>query len=358
MKQINNKENKYIYTESFLQSPEWEEFQKSLGRKTFRVGEKLLIKMPLTMGQSYLYCPRSICRHKDIDMYMGKIKKLAQSEGSFFARIEPMFIDKEVDPKDIGVKKVQSRQPKQTLMVDLEKDEEEILSGMKSKTRYNIRLARKKGVKISKSTKLDDVGKFYDIVLETAKRDGIKVYDKDYYRKMAKVFLKSNKFAIYMAKYNGEVIAVNLMLYYGKIAYYLHGASSNKYRNMMAPYMLQWEAIKDAKKLGYKLYDFWGISPLKREITNDTCLDSEVDSRRKLQISNKSKIRNSNNQNKMRDSKFQISNNNHPWYGISRFKLGFAPNTKTGVYVEYPGCFEISYGKKRYMLYSMFKKAF
>jgi lipid II:glycine glycyltransferase (peptidoglycan interpeptide bridge formation enzyme) len=137
------------------------------------------------------------------------------------------------------------------------------------------------------------------------------------------------------------------MLYFGNIAYYLHGASSNKYRNMMAPYMLQWEAVKDAKKRGYKLYDFWGISPLKGEITNN-----------KSQISNKSKIRNPNNQNKMRDSKFQISNNKHPWYGISRFKLGFAPTAKTGLYVEYPGCYEVSYGKKRYMLYSMFKKAF
>lgn len=341
-----DEKNKIINSESFLQSHEWEEFQKSLGRETFRIMGKLVTKMPLTLGQSYFYCPRAYCKYDQIFDFLKEIKKVAKKEGAFFSRFEPVFIDEKLNINELDLKKVTSRQPKQTLMIDLLQTEEEILANMKSKTRYNIRLAQKKGVKIEQSEDVKDIDIFYKLALETSKRDGIKIYDINYYKKMAQAFSKYKKFKIHLAKYKGEVIASNLMIYYGDIAYYLHGASGNSMRNLMAPYILQWEAIKDAKKNGFKMYDFWGIAPL-REITNS-----------KSQIINKSQIQNSNNLNKNQDSKFEICDPKHPWQGITRFKLGFAPNTKTGIYVEYPGCFEISYGKKRYLLYSMFKKAF
>lgn len=320
---MQNKNQKLNFKESFLQSLLWEEFQKSLGRETFRVMGKLIIKMPLTLGQNYMYCPRAFCKYNQIDEFLDTLEHMARKEGAFFLRFEPIMVDEKIDIKEIGARKVNSRQPKQTLMIDLNNSEEEILANMKSKTRYNIRLAEKKEIKIVKSKDIKDVKIFYQIALETAKRDKIKIYDLEYYEKMAEVFLKNNQFAIYIAKYKNKPIAANLMLYYDNVAYYLHGASSNEHRNLMAPFLLQWKAIKDAKKIGYLWYDFWGIAPL--EILN---------------------------------FKFQISNLEHPWYGISRFKLGFAPNSKTGKYVEYPGCYEVSYGKKRYLLYSMFKRAF
>lgn len=309
------------FGKSFLQSSLWEEFQKSLGRDTFQVMGKLLIKMPLTLGQNYMYCPRSYCKYDQIFDFLDNVEQVARKEGAFFLRFEPVMVDEKINIKEIGARKVASRQPKQTLMIDLSNSSDEILANMKSKTRYNIRLAEKKGVKIVKSKDIKDVDVFYQIALQTAKRDKIKIHEPDYYKKMAEVFLKNNKFAIYIAKYDDKPIAANLMLYYDNIAYYLHGASSNEHRNMMSPFLLQWEAIKDAKKDGFLWYDFWGISPLEQQ-----------------------------------DTRYMIHDTNHPWYGISRFKLGFAPDTKTGKYVEYPGCYEISYGKKRYLLYSMFKK--
>lgn len=342
----NNKmKNKYTNSKSFLQSSEWEEFQKSLGRDVFRIDGKLFIKMPLALGQSYLYCPRSICSGKFIYKFVEKAKKLARKENAFFIRFEPAFIEKNVDLEEFRARKVTSRQPDKTLLLDLSIKEKELLLGMKQKARYNIKLAQKKGVKIKKSVDAKDIDKFYAIALKTAKRDKIKIYDKEYYEKMARVFLKNKKFTIYFAKYNNKVIASNLMLYYDKIAYYLHGASGNEYRNVMAPYLLQWRVICDAKKMRFKYYDFWGTSPLKRETLND-----------KFQMTNKSQIQNSNSQNKIYNSKFIIQDTKHPWYGITKFKLGFAPTTRTAKYVEYPGCFEISYGKKRYFLYSMFKR--
>jgi len=320
-KHKNTKNNNVVLGKSFLQSIEWEEFQKSLGRKTFRIKGRLFIKMPLTLGQSYLYCPRSVCRQKDLEIYLDKVKVIAGDEKAFFVRFEPIFIEEGVDLKEFGARKVTSRQPSETLRINLQKSVEEILKTMKQKTRYNIRLAEKRGVKIKKSTSVSDIDIFYKIAKETAKRDKIKIYSKEYYKKMAKVFLDSGKFAIYIAKYNDKAISCNLMLYYDKVAYYLHGASSGQNRSVMAPHLLQWEAIKDAKKKGAKWYDFWGTAPL--EVKNE---------------------------------KFKVKNEKHPWYGITKFKLGFVPTSAAGKYIEYPGCYEISYGKKRYLLYSMFKR--
>ena len=107
----------------------------------------------------------------------------------------------------------------------------------------------------------------------------------------------------------------------------------------MAPHLAQWTAIQKAKKRNCTKYDFWGVSPLERKITNS-----------KSQITNK--LQNHNlklNENQ----KLKIKNSQHPWNGITRFKLGFAPK---GEYVEYPDCFNVLYQKVMYNLYQSYKK--
>jgi hypothetical protein len=317
---------------SFLQSAEWEKFQQSLGRKVFRIEGRLYIKMPLAFGQSYLYCPRSRFDRDNIEKCLSEARKLAQEEGAFFVRYEPCYIHRDIDMKNFGLRKFKSKQPSKTLFLDLDNSEKKILGNMKQKTRYNIKISHKKGVVVKRSTSVEDVAKFYNLSLETARRDNIKIHHLKYYENMAKIFLKKNKFAIYMAYYEDKLLCSNFMLYYDKIAYYLHGASSNSHRNLMAPYLTQWKCISDAKKQGYKWYDFWGVAPLEISNSSDSVGPSI-------------------------DNKFQIANLKHPWHGITKFKLGFVPNDATGKYIQYPGCYEMGYGKKRYLLYSMFKKA-
>ena len=92
---------------------------------------------------------------------------------------------------------------------------------------------------------------------ETTKRDKFSAHEKEYYKKLVDVLGKMGVIKLYLAKYEGEYIAANIMAFRGNTAFYLHGASSNKHRNVMAPHLLQWQAILDAKKQGFKYYDFW-----------------------------------------------------------------------------------------------------
>lgn len=305
-------------SKSFLQSSDWELFQKQLKNKTYRVNEKLLIKNPLMLGQSYLYSPRvSFEDKKDFESFFDKVKDIANKEGAFFLRIEPDVESSDIKFADYGFNIAKEKQPKQTLMVDLSNSEEELLANMKQKTRYNIRLAQKKDVKIVKG---DGKGlkAFCLLAEETAERDKIKFFPKEYYFELIN---KIKKAKIYTAYIGNKPLASAIFYFDEDIVYYLHGCSSSGDRQYMAPYLLQWEAMLDAKKTGARWYDFWGVAPLV-----------------------------------MVEGKFEMKNPDHSWNGITKFKLGFAQNDKTAKYVVYPGCYEYSFGKKRYLLYSLFKK--
>lgn len=309
-------------SECFLQSWEWGEFQCSLGRKIWKIGAieddmphgeetgelksrvpnpktqtssksqnpnsktgimavALLIRHDLPFGMSYLYCPRGPIVSKSkteneklkiLEYLFNKIKKIALQEKSLFLRIDPAIeMNREYFK---SFRKASSEiQPKDTLILDLAKTQEKLLAGMKQKTRYNIRLAEKRGVEVFVASDYEKYfSDFWNLIEETSERNKIVSYDEKYYRKMLEV-LRENNFAkngsgvvselrakLYLARYEGRIIAANIVLFFGDIAVYLHGASSGKYRNVMAPYLLQWEQILNAKNRGYKKYDFWGIT--------------------------------------------------------------------------------------------------
>jgi lipid II:glycine glycyltransferase (peptidoglycan interpeptide bridge formation enzyme) len=198
-----------------------------------------------------------------------------------------------------------NHEPAQTLMLDLRKSEDEILAEMKQKTRYNIRLAEKRGVEIKESQNLEkDIEIFYEISRETAERDKISIHPFEYYQKMV-TEINSEKIKLYLAKYENQVIGAIIIRFFGGMATYLHGASSNLHRNVMVNYAIQWRAIQDAKSHGCEKYDFGGI-----KITEE--------------------------------------NNKNSWQGITRFKLSFAPKEKI---VDFPGCWDIVINKRRYFTY-------
>jgi lipid II:glycine glycyltransferase (peptidoglycan interpeptide bridge formation enzyme) len=305
----------------FLQSWEWGEFQKAVGNKVVRLliqeGDThqrlqgFVHKLPLSW--KYLYIPRFQISDLGFQIFCDWARK----QGFVFIRCESVHAEILNHKSQI---QNSNRQPQTTLILDLNKDEETLLSEMHSKTRYNINLAERKGIRIEEKK---DVDIFWKLNQETKERDDFKSHDKNYYKKMLQLPIVHQL----TAYYENEPIASNICISYGNVFTYLHGASSNNYRNLMAPYLLQWEQIKLAKRMCCKFYDFWGISPRVRN------KDKGV-------------------KNKLVETCFHnlCWQADHKWTGVTRFKAGFGGQVK-----EYPGAVDVVFRKMSYKLYEVVK---
>jgi lipid II:glycine glycyltransferase (peptidoglycan interpeptide bridge formation enzyme) len=187
-------------------------------------------------------------------------------------------------------------EPSRTILLDLGKTEDELLAAMHQKTRYNIKLAEKKGVAVAIGSE-KNFDEYWRLMQATAGRDSFRLHDREHYRKM--INSSQGMMNLLLADYQGKAIAGNIMAFYGDTATYVHGASSNEHRDVMAPYALQWAAIKTAKAQGCKYYDFYGIDENK-------------------------------------------------WPGVTRFKRGFG-----GSEVEYPGTMDVIFNKAKYSIYKI-----
>lgn len=246
--------------ESLLQSAHWQEFQKALGFQVWRLNQILVIKRNLPLGKNYLYSPRPSIVKSD---FLEEVRKIAKKEGSIFFKVEPQNnfqfspsvggFNFQISPKQI--------QPQKTLILDIDKPEEDLLAQMHSKTRYNIRLAEKKGVIIRQDN--EQVNSFIELLEQTAQRDKFHLHPREYYRQMIKILGSMGIVKLFLAEYQNKVIAANLISFFGRTAAYLHGASDYNSRSLMAPYLIQWRAILEAKKNGCGYYDFWGIDQQK-----------------------------------------------------------------------------------------------
>lgn len=242
---------------SFLQSKEWADFQKSLGRKIWRIDSINIIRHDLPFGKSYLYAPR--CGGNFLsDSFFKKIRKFSKKESAIFFRVEPQ---KEISKKALNkfsFKKGRNIQPQKTLILDISQSEKNLLEQMHQKTRYNIRLAEKKGIKIKKGNK-KNFEKFWRLLIDTAKKNKFSTHPKKYYEKI----LETPGTELFLAVYRDKIIAANVVLFHNKQVVYLYGASDYNYRKLMAPHLLQWHQILEAKKRGCLEYDFWGINEKK-----------------------------------------------------------------------------------------------
>jgi lipid II:glycine glycyltransferase (peptidoglycan interpeptide bridge formation enzyme) len=148
---------------------------------------------------------------------------------------------------------------KNTFLIDLNPSEEELIARMKQKTRYNIRLAEKKGVVMRVGTS-NDLPMLYKMYAETSVRDGFVIRDEEYYRTVWNLFMYSNEPTCepLIAEVDGEPVAAIFVFYFAKRAYYVYGMSRDTHREKMPAYLLQWEAVKRAKAKGCATYDLWG----------------------------------------------------------------------------------------------------
>ncbi len=158
-----------------------------------------------------------------------------------------------------GLHPVRAIQPARTIVLDLSTDEETLLSQMKSKCRYNIGLAARKGVTVRIATSPAEVREWYKLYLVTSARDSFGIHTLDYYLRFWELFAGRDEVRLFLAEHDGQLLAGIFVASFAGQAIYLYGASSNEGRHLMPNYALQWEAIRWAKQQGARLYDFWGI---------------------------------------------------------------------------------------------------
>lgn len=244
------------------QHPLWAKFQESAGRKVFNLtagkAQALLIRHKLPMNLCYLEIPRGPLfeSEDDLEKLMSEIRSLAKKEGAIFIRMSPY----DELPLDIGHWTLEiakgDHHPETSLIIDLTQSEEDILKQMKPKGRYNIKVAQKHGVEVKSS---DDVAAFHKILVKTGGRDGFGIHPSNYYEAMLKSL--GNHAQLLMAYHQDEPIAGGIFTYLEDWGIYYYGASDHAHRKLMAPYLIQWTAIQEAKKRGCHFYDFLGISP-------------------------------------------------------------------------------------------------
>ncbi len=330
----------------FLQSWGWSQFQEAIGRRAFRfrvdgstdgeegcdtVGQFVLIELPLALGFRYAYVPRGpvvkLSGNKEADSanVISCIEALHQKisrDRLTFARVEwPWPRNEGVLLKEEaaawGFQPAGHVQPQHTVIADLAKTEEQLLAAMHQKTRYNIRVAEKHGVAVREASRDDahlfahDVDVFWGMLDETASRDKFSTHERKYYHTMLDVLSPKKseglRTRLFFAEYEGRAVAAAMTGEFGDTVTYLHGASLAGDRKVMAPYLLHWHIMKEAKSRGFAKYDFWGVAPSD---------DSE-----------------------------------HPWAGITRFKTGFG-----GERVEYLGAWELPGNALWYTLYRYAKR--
>ncbi len=186
--------------------------------------------------------------------YIFKIDPDVKSDDAEFARIcKKIGLTMPVDSKNF-----EGIQPRYVFRLYLDgRNEEELLASFHQKTRYNIRVAIKKGVEV----KIEDTSKveeFYNIMLETGIRDNFVIRNAAYFKRLLEALGEHAR--LYMAYLDGKAIAGTIAIHYGDKVWYLYGASSDSYRNVMPNYLLQYEMIKWAVEKNCRVYDFRGVS--------------------------------------------------------------------------------------------------
>lgn len=285
----------------FLQSWEWGEFQQALHRPIFRLGiqrEHKLVAAVFGFIRNHGLGIRSLTIYRgpmlDVQLpvvdylelhaqLLRDVLELAKKEGVTHLHIEPA-----TDITSPITRKFETHQwipispdqPKAHWLLSLRPSLETLQSAQLPKTRYNINLAERKGVRTDQVPWEKGLEEFLKLTHSTAIRKGISPHPDSYFRAMAQTLAPLGFLHFTIASLDKTALVANIMLQFGGTATYAHGASADAARNVMAPHLLQWKQITDAKERGFHWYDFGGVAPAE-------------------------------------------AGESHPWFGISRFKRGF-----------------------------------
>ncbi len=271
--------------------------------------------LPLKMG-SLFYAPRGpvmdIGRQDVWEVLFNAVAKVAKEHNALFCKIDP-----DVPSSDeLWAKRIKSAgfvpcdngegfegiQPRHVFRLDINPDEETLLANLHQKTRYNLRLAEKKGVEVKAGASRGELPDFYRLLSETAERDRFLIRPYSYYEHFYDYLVPAGLGELFMVYYENEPVAGALAFKMGKKAWYIYGASSNAHRNVMPNYLMQWRMIQWAKACGCTMYDFRGVP-------------GDVPPE-------------------------------HPLYGLVKFKKGFG-----GDYVHFIGEYDLPYRRGTYGFY-------
>jgi lipid II:glycine glycyltransferase (peptidoglycan interpeptide bridge formation enzyme) len=301
IKEITDKEEWERFLEkcpekTFLDSWNWGEFQASRGFKIWRLGAfdgsglqglALIVKIKARRG-TYLLIQHgpvilSLGKEKVFKSFLEEMEKVGKREGASFVRMNPLWqriSENEELLKRSGLRAapMHANAYDATWKLDISKSEEELLKGMRKTTRYIIhQIEKNKDITVEKS---EDLKTYQDLNREVGKRQKFVPFSDEYIRDEYEIFKKDGQALLLFGKYKNEVVAGALLIFYQGVGYYHQAASLSKYAKLSVPYLLQWEAIKEAKRRGCVSYDFWGYVDPKK-------------------------------------------NPNHPWAGPTLFKMGY-----------------------------------
>lgn len=262
-----------------LQSPAWGKLKTDFGwtPKYIRHGGlgAMVLFRRLPLGFSVAYIPRGPVGDGDWSDFWPQVDAVCTAEKAVFLRVEPEIWE----PVDDGLieKKLsgfrpttQTIQPPRTVLVDLTAPEDDLLMAMKPKTRYNIRLAGRKDVVVRPSS---DVDAYHRMMETTGERDAFGIHSLAYYQRANELFAAEGACTMLIAYYEDQPLAGLMAFAWGDTAWYFYGASTNKERNRMPTYLLQWEAMRWAKGKGCKTYDLWGVPDYPEEALEDQFMD-------------------------------------------------------------------------------------
>lgn len=299
---------------TFLQSWNWGEFQKLMGNKIWRLGiyddsdlktVSLIVKIQAKRG-NFLMIQHCLGMPETL---LVKLKEIAKEENCSFIRVAPLLERNEENIKffkNLGFhhSPMHVNAYEATWKLDISITEEELLMNMRKTTRYLIRQAMKNSeLEVIKSNKLEDVKIFNELNQKIAKYQKFVPFSFDFIKNEFEVFSRDNQTLLFFGKYKGEIIAGALIIFWSEIGFYHQAVRDPKYDKIPAVYLIQWEAIKEAKNRGCKLYDFWGYIDPKE-------------------------------------------NPGHPWAGPTLFKMGFGGYKK-----EYLKTQDLSLSKKYWLTY-------
>ncbi|HEY5903893.1 MAG TPA: peptidoglycan bridge formation glycyltransferase FemA/FemB family protein [Anaerolineales bacterium] len=241
-----------------LQTAEWGELKSGFGWTPVRLvqgnaGVQILFRK-LPLGLTVAYIPKAAT----LEGLGDEIESACRARRTVFCKWEPDGWESGPVPSVPPgfVRSKNNIQPPRTLVVDLRGGEEDILARMKQKTRYNIRLAAKKGLTVRPWADLDA---FHRMILSTGERDRFGVHALKYYRRAYDLFQPAGLAELLMAEYEGRPLAALMVFAHGPRAWYVYGASTDEERSRMPTYLLQWEAMRWARAHGCAEYDLWGV---------------------------------------------------------------------------------------------------
>jgi len=282
-------------TSHLLQSWTWGDFKALFGWRPLRIavveGDHILtaaqvLFRPLPIGSlTTAYIPKgplvspSALDEPATQALLSALHTACRRQRAVFLKMEP---DWEEATSTHGwleaqgfVPSQQTVQPRRTVLIDLTQDEDAILAQMKAKTRYNIRLAQRKGISVRMGT-VEDLPLFYELLKITGQRAGFGIHTQNYYTQAWQLFSAQEAVALFLAQYGAKILAAIMVFTWGKKAWYMYGASSDEERQRMPTYLLQWEAMRWAKAKGCEIYDLWGIPDVdESEIGPDIALAEE-----------------------------------------------------------------------------------